>query len=57
MHISMAFVDPGDEVLIPNPLSTTVLYQTYRGKIRYYDFSGREVGADFEALENEDTKR
>jgi aspartate/methionine/tyrosine aminotransferase len=41
MHISMAFLDPGDEVLIPNPG-----YPAYEaatklagGKVRYYDLT------------------
>jgi aspartate/methionine/tyrosine aminotransferase len=39
MHISMAFVDPGDEVLIPNPGYPTYSSVTNLagGKIRYYD--------------------
>lgn len=39
MHISMAFVDPGDEVLVPNPGYPTYSSVTnlVGGKIRYYD--------------------
>lgn len=39
MHISMAFVNPGDEVLIPNPGYPTYSSVTNLagGKIRYYD--------------------
>lgn len=44
MHISMAFLDPGDEVLIPNPG-----YPTYEaatklagGKVRYYSLTGEK---------------
>lgn len=42
MHVSMAFLNPGDEVLIPNPG-----YPTYEaatklagGRVRYYDLTG-----------------
>ncbi len=39
MHISMAFINPGDEVLIPNPGYPTYSSVTnlVGGKIRYYD--------------------
>ena len=39
MHISMAFVNPGDEVLVPNPGYPTYSSVTnlVGGKIRYYD--------------------
>ncbi|MFK8163625.1 MAG: pyridoxal phosphate-dependent aminotransferase [Lewinella sp.] len=60
MHISMAFLNPGDEVLVPNPG-----YPTYRsatelagGVIRDYrlnDASGWLP--DLEALENEDLSK
>jgi aspartate/methionine/tyrosine aminotransferase len=41
MHISMAFVNPGDEVLIPNPGYPTYSSVTnlVGGKIRYYDLN------------------
>ena len=39
MHISMAFVNPGDEVLVPNPGYPTYSSVTslVGGRIRYYD--------------------
>jgi LL-diaminopimelate aminotransferase len=39
MHISMAFVNPGDEVLVPNPGYPTYSSVTnlVGGKVRYYD--------------------
>jgi len=39
MHISMAFVNPGDEVLVPNPGYPTYSSVTSLtgGKVRYYD--------------------
>ncbi len=39
MHITMAFVNPGDEVLVPNPGYPTYSSVTnlVGGKIRYYD--------------------
>jgi len=41
MHISMAFVNPGDEVLVPNPGYPTYSSVTnlVGGKIRYYDLN------------------
>ncbi len=41
MHISMAFVNPGDEVLVPNPGYPTYSSVTNLtgGKIRYYDLT------------------
>ena len=41
MHISMAFINPGDEVLIPNPGYPTYSSVTSLtgGKIRYYDLT------------------
>ena len=60
MHISMAFLNPGDEVLVPNPG-----YPTYRsatelagGVVRPYELSA--AGAwlpDLEALQAEDLER
>ncbi len=43
MHISMAFVNPGDEVLVPNPGYPTYSSVTnlVGGKIRYYDLDER----------------
>jgi len=57
MHISMAFVDPGDEVLVPNPGYPTYSSVTnlVGGKIRYYDLD-EERGwlPDLKSLEKED---
>ena len=41
MHISLAFVNPGDEVLVPNPGYPTYSSVTnlVGGKVRYYDLS------------------
>lgn len=41
MHISMAFINPGDEVLVPNPGYPTYSSVTNLsgGKIRYYDLT------------------
>lgn len=56
MHISMAFVNPGDEVLVPNPGYPTYSSVTnlVGGKIRYYDLN-QESGwlPDIRAIENE----
>lgn len=57
LHLSMAFLNPGDEVLVPNPG-----YPTYSSnanivgaKIRYYNLSEQHNWhADVEALEKED---
>jgi LL-diaminopimelate aminotransferase len=42
MHISMAFVNPGDDVLVPNPGYPTYSSVTklVGGNIKYYDLSG-----------------
>ncbi len=44
MHISMAFVNPGDDVLVPNPGYPTYSSVTnlVGGKVRYYDLDGRK---------------
>ena len=57
MHISMAFVNTGDEVLVPNPGYPT--YSTVTnlvgGKIRYYDLSEKNGWyPDLETLERSD---
>jgi LL-diaminopimelate aminotransferase len=60
MHISMAFLDPGDEVLIPNPG-----YPAYEaatklagGKVRYFDLTeGNGWLPDTGDLETEDLSR
>jgi len=54
MHISMAFVNPGDEVLIPNPGYPTYSSVTnlVGGKIRYYDLDEKNGWLpDIEGLE------
>ncbi len=57
MHISMAFVNPGDEVLIPDPGYPTYSSVTnlVGGKIRTYDLT-RENNwyPDFDAIESSD---
>lgn len=57
MHISMAFVNPGDEVLVPNPGYPTYSSVTnlVGGKIRYYDLEeGNSWHPDFKSLEKTD---
>jgi aspartate/methionine/tyrosine aminotransferase len=57
MHISMAFVNPGDEVLIPNPGYPTYASVTnlVGGKIRYYDLDEKNGWLpDIESLERAD---
>jgi LL-diaminopimelate aminotransferase len=60
MHISMAFVNTGDEVLVPNPGYPTYSSVTnlVGGKIRYYDLD--EKGGwlpDLDKLEKSDLRR
>jgi aspartate/methionine/tyrosine aminotransferase len=60
MHISMAFVNPGDEVLVPNPGYPTYSSVTnlVGGKIKYYDLD--EKGGwlpDLDKLEKSDLSR
>ncbi|MDP4222362.1 MAG: aminotransferase class I/II-fold pyridoxal phosphate-dependent enzyme [Bacteroidota bacterium] len=60
MHISMAFVNPGDEVLIPNPGYPTYSSVTHLigGKVRYYELDERNGWLpDIEALEKTDLSR
>jgi len=57
MHISMAFVNPGDEVLVPNPGYPTYSSVTnlVGGKIRSYDLDEKSGWfPDINALEKED---
>jgi hypothetical protein len=57
MHISMAFVNPGEEVLVPNPGYPTYSSVTnlIGGKIRYYDLDEKNNWyPDFESLESSD---
>jgi len=60
MHISMAFVNPGDEVLVPNPGYPTYTSVTnlVGGKIRYYDLEEKKGWyPDIEKLEKTDLSR
>lgn len=60
LHLSMAFLNPGDEVLVPNPG-----YPTYSSNanivgatIRYYDLSeAHNWHADIQSLEKEDLSK
>ena len=57
MHISMAFVNPGDEVLVPNPGYPTYSSVTnlVGGKIRYYDLDEENSWhPDLKSLEKTD---
>ena len=57
MHISMAFVNPGDEVLVPNPGYPTYSSVTnlVGGKVRYYDLTEKTGWLpDIDAIERED---
>ena len=60
MHISMAFVNEGDEVLVPNPGYPTYssVSKLVGAKIRYYDLK-EELNwqPNFEALESEDLSK
>lgn len=60
MHISMAFVNPGDEVLVPNPGYPTYSSVTNLtgGKVRYYDLTGENGWhPDLERLEDSDLEK
>jgi len=60
LHISMAFLNPGDEVLVPNPGYPTYssLTNLIGGKIRYYDLK-EENGwyPDLKGLNDEDLSK
>jgi LL-diaminopimelate aminotransferase len=60
MHISMAFVNPDDEVLVPNPGYPTYSSVTnlVGGKIRYYDLDEKNGWLpDIPALEKSDLRK
>jgi LL-diaminopimelate aminotransferase len=60
MHISMAFVNPGDEVLVPDPGYPTYSSVTnlVGGKVRYYNLDEAHGWfPDLEALEQSDLSR
>jgi aspartate/methionine/tyrosine aminotransferase len=60
MHISMAFVNPGDDVLVPNPGYPTYSSVTklVGGNIKYYELDEKKGWIpDLEKLEKEDLTR
>jgi len=60
MHISMAFVNPGDDVLVPNPGYPTYSSVTnlVSGKVRYYDLAEANGWyPDIQKLEESDLSR
>lgn len=60
MHISMAFVNPGDDVLVPNPGYPTYSSVTklVGGNIKYYELDEKNGWIpDMEKLEKEDLTR
>lgn len=60
MHISMAFVNPGDEVLVPNPGYPTYSSVTnlVGGKIRFYNLDERKKWyPDLDTLEDTDLSK
>jgi aspartate/methionine/tyrosine aminotransferase len=60
MHISMAFVNPGDEVLVPNPGYPTYSSVTNLtgGKVRYYNLTEENCWyPDLQKLEQTDLSR
>ena len=60
LHITLAFVNPGDEVLVPNPgyPTYTSLSSLLGAKVRYYDLKPENGWQpDFEAIERMDLSR
>jgi hypothetical protein len=60
MHISMAFVNEGDEVLVPNPgyPTYTSVSKLVGGNIRFYNLhANRQWHPDLDSLENSDLSR
>ncbi len=60
LHISMAFLNPGDEVLAPNPgyPSYTSLSTLIGANVRYYDLTeAQDWYPDFDALDKEDLSK
>ena len=60
LHITLAFVNPGDEVLVPNPgyPTYTSLSTLLGAKVRYYDLKPENGWQpDFEAIERMDLSR
>jgi len=60
MHISMAFVDEGDEVLVPNPgyPTYTSVTKLVGGKVRFYTLTEKNKWQlDLQALEDSDLSK
>lgn len=60
MHITMAFVDPGDEVLIPDPGYPTysAVTKLVGGKVRYFELNEKNGWLpDLESLERSDLSK
>ncbi len=60
MHISMAFLNPGDEVLVPNPgyPAYAAVARLVDAKIRYYELKEENTWLpDLEAIQNTDLSK
>lgn len=60
MHISMAFINPGDEVLVPDPgyPSYSSVTRLLGGKVKNYDLLEKNGWMpDFDAIENNDLSK